>query len=256
MPADRPFFSEAEIARRYARYRPKTHGAVIDRVRPLLGALPKDAALDAACGTGDSSAPLRAIARRVVGIDASAAMLAVARPLLDRAEVLRVEEADRLGETFDLVTVGLAFHWLDQAAAASTLKRVSRPGAFWLVYNFVFAGSFDDAPFDRWFRGRYLPAFPNPSRGALHAGALACDSDLRLAAGESDDLEIRLDDDALAAYFTTQSNIEAAVRRGAGTCAEIEARLLAELRALPAPGRYRYRYTLELFRFMPPGAPP
>lgn len=103
-------------------------------VRPMLGRLAGAAtatrALDAACGTGRHAAHLVELGCDVVGVDRSAAMLAVARAKLPD---VRFEEADLASlpfadSSFDLAIVSLALcHLADVAPAVAELSRVIRP---------------------------------------------------------------------------------------------------------------------------------
>jgi SAM-dependent methyltransferase len=77
-------------------------------VRALMNELPAGDALDAACGTGRHAAMLAQLGHRVVGVDATEAMLAVARTKVPEAdfrrgalEALPVDDA-----SVDLVTSG------------------------------------------------------------------------------------------------------------------------------------------------------
>jgi ubiquinone/menaquinone biosynthesis C-methylase UbiE len=96
----------------------------------LLDALEPGRALDAACGTGRHTSHLLERGHDVVGVDATAEMLAVAR---EKAPGARFEQGDVCdlrfddGE-FDLAVCGLALeHVADLDRAVSELARVVRP---------------------------------------------------------------------------------------------------------------------------------
>lgn len=97
----------------------------------LFARLEPGSALDAACGTGRQSEALARLGHRVVGVDATGEMLAVARERVPEAEFrtgllteLPVEDA-----SFDLAVCSLALtHLSDLAAGAAELARVVRPG--------------------------------------------------------------------------------------------------------------------------------
>jgi len=109
--------------------------AVIDAETPVVGELvrrlPPGVALDAACGTGRHAATLASLGWDVIGVDATDAMLALARekvPGADlrrgRLEALPVEDA-----SVDLVTCALALtHVEDLQPVLAELARVLRPG--------------------------------------------------------------------------------------------------------------------------------
>jgi ubiquinone/menaquinone biosynthesis C-methylase UbiE len=88
-------------------------------------------AVDAACGTGRHSAALAAHGYRVIGVDQSDEMLAVARGKVPGAE-FRVGRLQRLpldDDCADLVVCALALtHLADLSAGVDELARVVRPG--------------------------------------------------------------------------------------------------------------------------------
>jgi SAM-dependent methyltransferase len=105
--------------------------------RPAMVALAGDVAgrrvLDAGCGSGPLSAALRDRGAVVTGVDASAAMLALARRRLgDDAALHLVDLRDRLpfaDGAFDVVTASLVLHYLeDWGPTLAELRRVLRPG--------------------------------------------------------------------------------------------------------------------------------
>ena len=105
-------------------------------VREMVAALPAGRALDAACGTGRHAAHLVAAGHDVVGVDATPAMLDVARsnhPGIDfrkgRLEDLPVDDA-----SVDLVVSGLAVcHAPDLAPVLGEFARVLRPGGTCII---------------------------------------------------------------------------------------------------------------------------
>jgi ubiquinone/menaquinone biosynthesis C-methylase UbiE len=116
--------------------------------------------LDLGCGTGRLLvAAAHALPdATLVGLDRSAAMLAVARHAAPGAILVR-GTAERLpfaGATFDLVSATFAArHWADPGGALAQIRRVLRPGG-----AAVFADAFDRAPPRRVVRrgpARFLP---------------------------------------------------------------------------------------------------
>lgn len=105
-------------------------------VRPMLDALPPGRALDAACGTGRHAGYLAGLGHDTIGVDASAAMLRVAReraPDVDfkagRLEALPIED-----DALDVVTCALALcHVSDLGPVFAEFARVLRPGGTLVV---------------------------------------------------------------------------------------------------------------------------
>ncbi|MFN8473593.1 MAG: class I SAM-dependent methyltransferase [Anaerolineae bacterium] len=229
------YFAFPDVGRRYADARPYVHPEIVARIRDTLGLTGSvERALDAACGTGQSTLALRDIVAAVVGLDPSDEMLAqaVRGPGLSyvrgRAEALPFAD-----ESFDLVTVALAFHWLDRPRFLAEARRVLKPGAWLVVYNNLFCGQMeDDAAFARWSREVYLPRHPSPPRRSQRlTDDDAATAGFRFAAREDLRHWIPFTLERLADYLMTQTNVIAAVAAGA-SYADIRAWLLAELTPL------------------------
>ncbi len=100
-------------------------------VRELLKEAPRGRALDAACGTGRLVLLLATMGYDVIGVDASEAMLDIARGKTPSAD-LRLGQLDDLplpDAAIDLVTCCLALtHVADLAPVMTEFSRVLRPG--------------------------------------------------------------------------------------------------------------------------------
>jgi ubiquinone/menaquinone biosynthesis C-methylase UbiE len=105
-------------------------------VRGILASLPIGAALDAACGTGRHAAYLDELGHDVIGVDASAEMLAVAAKRLPGVEL---HQADLRGiplsdESVDLVVCGLALSYVpDLAPVFAEFARILCPGGHLVI---------------------------------------------------------------------------------------------------------------------------
>jgi trans-aconitate methyltransferase len=107
----------------------------------LLAPAPGEEVLDLGCGTGELTAALAARGARVVGVDASEAMIARARERLPDLD-LRVGDGQALAfeAAFDGVFSNAALHWMLRADdAAAGIARALRPGGR-LVAEFGGAG--------------------------------------------------------------------------------------------------------------------
>ncbi|MBV9849279.1 MAG: class I SAM-dependent methyltransferase [Armatimonadetes bacterium] len=230
------YFSHDTAARRYAQARPYFHPLVIGLVRDHLGLRePMSRALDVACGTGRSALALTEIARQVVATDVSGAMLseAVRDPLVVylQADAEALPLADG---AFDLITVALAFHWLDRARFLAEARRLLRPSGWLVIYNNAFAGVMRENPeFADWSRDVYLARYPSPIRQGHPVSAPEAERyGFRLAHRKDYVNDVSFSPEALARYLMTQSNVIAAVEQGAERPDAVYAWLLRELRSL------------------------
>ena len=105
-------------------------------VHAIVERYPVGAALDAACGTGRHAAYLASLGYDVVGIDATPAMLEVARTTAAsvRFEVGELESIPLDSASVDLAVCALALtHLPDPGPAIEELARVVRPGGHVVV---------------------------------------------------------------------------------------------------------------------------
>lgn len=99
--------------------------------------------LDVGCGTGTQLAAYQRAGCRVTGIDASPAMLEIARRRLGEAASLTVGDGAHMpypGQSFDLVLAATVLHEMPPAVRTATLgemKRVLRPGGRILLIDFA-----------------------------------------------------------------------------------------------------------------------
>lgn len=139
----------------YAEFRPTWPPELLEF---LLGLVPeKRAAWDVATGNGQVATELADHFKTVLATDISAAQLAhaVQKPNIDyrleRAEIC--SEAD---QSFDLITIGQAIHWLDFEHFYAEVRRVARPGAIIAVFGYGSPEFYDDRmndQFDNFYHG-------------------------------------------------------------------------------------------------------
>ena len=211
------FFAHETAAERYARSRPYVHPQIVARIAGLTGVARFASALDVACGTGQSTRAVASIAERVTGIDASAAMLAQAEPAPGvQYQVATAESLPFDDGMFDLITVGLAFHWFDEARFLAEARRVLRSGGWLVLYNSAFGGEIVESPaFRAWNREVYLSRYPTPPRGRQPiTSEFVAPFGFELVADERGTAVAQMTGEQIAAYLLTQSNVIAAVEQG------------------------------------------
>jgi SAM-dependent methyltransferase len=128
------FGGEAE---RYDRARPTYPKAMVDAV---LAVSPGREFLDVGTGTGISARPFLKEGCRVLGVEPDERMAEFARRRGLEVEIAKFEEWDAAGRSFDVVTAGQAWHWVDPVLGASKAAEVLRAGGrialFWNAMSF------------------------------------------------------------------------------------------------------------------------
>jgi SAM-dependent methyltransferase len=123
--------SFGSAAEQYDRYRPDYPPALIDE---LIAANPTNV-LDVGCGTGKVAVALMARGLPVLGVEPDARMAEVARRHRVPVEVASFESWASAGRTYDLVTAGHAWHWVDPAIGLAKAGSIMVPGGtlalFW-----------------------------------------------------------------------------------------------------------------------------
>ena len=202
--------------------------------------VPFQRALDVGCGTGLSTVALKEIAARVVGVDSSAEMIALARkhaPI--EFEVADAEHLAFEDREFDLVTVSQAIHWFGRASFLQEARRVTRTEGWLIVYDNYFAGG-EKPAFNAWHQESYLMRYPSPPRSwASFSADGSAEEGFQLIDDEVLRNEIGFSLDGLIDYFVTQTNIIAAVEGGKETIDEARAWLKDTLKCFFATSSTR-----------------
>jgi SAM-dependent methyltransferase len=123
--------SFGSIALLYDRYRPSPAPEFLDE----LAALKPAKVLDVGCGTGKVARELEQRGLDVLGVELDERMAGIAREHGIEVELSAFETWDDRGRTFDLITCGDAWHWIDPVRGWRKIGRVLRPGGavvrFW-----------------------------------------------------------------------------------------------------------------------------
>jgi ubiquinone/menaquinone biosynthesis C-methylase UbiE len=244
------FFAHASAAERYARARPYFHPLVIERIRAHLNLeQPVPRALDVACGTGQSARALQAIATHVTGTDLSNEMLEYAKQNPD-IEFLE-SPAERLpfpAETFDLLTVCMAFHWFDQPKFLLEAYRVLKPNGWLIVYNNEARAQIIGNPAFRNWADQFYANYPAPSRTATPTDPEFFSSHgFQLDPLEDLENHVSFTPGELAAYMTTQSNFIAKVEQGSESLEEVHTKIVDGATPFFAGSRADFLFTSKIW---------
>jgi SAM-dependent methyltransferase len=126
-----------EFAELYDRHRPAYPDVVIDDLVELAGLDAGSLVLEIGAGTGKATSMFAARGMRVLAVEPSAEMAALARRTSDEVQIEHsdFERWDPAGREFRLVFAAQAWHWVDPAVGFAKAARVLRPGgvlaAFW-----------------------------------------------------------------------------------------------------------------------------
>lgn len=228
------YFSPETAAARYAEGRPYFHANTIARITAFLQLEDKvDNALDIACGTGLSTKALLPIAKNIWGIDTSPEMLKRAA-IADNIQyaVSSAEDLPFAEQTFDLLTVSSGVHWFNIESFLKEAGRVMKMQANLITYDNYFISEMEGvAGFDHWFPEVYLQKFPSPPREKTFdwSNENINAKGFQFLHEETFKNPVVFNKEKLILYFTTQSNITAAVTAGSYDYAEIEQWLDKEL---------------------------
>jgi SAM-dependent methyltransferase len=217
--ADANYFGDGMDAKRYSRARPRIHPTAIERFRAIAGrAAPFDLALDVGCGTGQSTVVLTEIAKRVIGVDPSADMLAHAERHPNVEYVRSAAEHTPFPDgRFDLISAAQAYHWFDHDAFLAESHRLLQVPGWLVVYTSWFTGEIRGEPaFGDWFRGEYLSRYPTPPRNrAPITEDLARTHGFDFHGEDEFRNEVAMTIERFADYQLSTTNVISAVERGA-----------------------------------------
>lgn len=239
-------FRHDRVAGGYALARPYLHPEVIAVARELAGiGAPVARALDVGCGTGLSSLALLALAREVVGTDASLEMLRRVRrgPGLRYAAAAGEAPPFRDG-AFDLILACGSIDWIDRSRFLPRAAALLRPGGFLVALDFGDAGRSPDVPgLARWYGDAFLGRFPRPPAADPMIGDAEAEGhgfarpSYRPYASSWPFTAAQY-----ASFLMTESNVIAAVEYGNQAAGGVEAWLVAQLALLFGDGPRRVAF--------------
>jgi ubiquinone/menaquinone biosynthesis C-methylase UbiE len=228
------YFAPKTAAERYAKGRPDFHANTIRHIKEYLQLENKlSHALDTACGTGLSSKALLEIADNVYGTDASPEMLSHA-PLPEKIHysIAFAEQQPFPDQLFDLITVSSGVHWFDIDKFLAEAQRLLKPNAWLVLYeNHFIAEMSGYEAFSKWFPDVYMKKYPAPPRNNNYpwTNENLLPKGFSLIAEERFKNSVNFNRQQLTLYFTTHSNIIAAVEKNETTWEQVEDWLSREL---------------------------
>jgi ubiquinone/menaquinone biosynthesis C-methylase UbiE len=243
------YFAYASAAERYAKSRPYFHPIVIEKIKEFLTLeSPLAQALDVACGTGQSTRALSAIAQHVIGTDLSEEMLKFARQenvasnitfLQSPAEVLPFAD-----QTFDLITVSLAFHWFEREKFLAQANRVLKDKGWLLIYHNHFAAMMKENPeFEPFVHNVYATHYPQPARNKEPITQESVQAfGFHLTTTETYSNEVLFTVKNLVNYLMTHSNVIAKVEQGTERVEEAYAWLTEKTKPLLPNGQGTFTF--------------
>ncbi len=227
------YFNGKEEAKRYALYRPYIHPQVIQIIKSTSQLKkPIKNVLDVGCGTGQSSIALLELATNVTGIDISEDMIENAQKH-ERVKYLYApaEDIPLPDSGFDMIAVGLSFHWFDRSKFLSEAHRLLRSNEWLIIYNNFFSGIMrENEEFHKWLETEYISKFPTPQRderplenGELRQYGFVFDKQ------ENYEEDVTYGPSQLVGYITTMTNTLAALKEGKMTLEEIDNWLISSI---------------------------
>jgi ubiquinone/menaquinone biosynthesis C-methylase UbiE len=228
------YFNPKTAAERYSKGRPHFHSNTIKHIRDYLHLDKKlNKALDIACGTGLSTRALLEIAIDVYGTDTSREMLNFALQT-DKIHysIAPAEWQPFADNIFDLITVSSGVHWFDIDKFLAEANRLLKSKSWLVLYeNHFIAEMVGNDNFTNWFTDVYLKKFPSPPRNNAYPWTTEtlAPKNFNFVNEEKFKNAIEFNKKQLTLYFTTQSNIIAAVEKKQTTYEQVETWLDLEL---------------------------
>jgi SAM-dependent methyltransferase len=171
-----------EVAELYDASRPSYPNRLIDDVLERARVAKAARVLEVGCGTGKVTVLLAARGVRVLGVEPSAEMAAVARHNCVRFGGVEIIESDferwdPAGETFPLLCCAQAWHWLDPAVRLQRARAaLSSGGVLAVFWN---RPAWGESPLRDALRAVYRTTVPDlPSDGSTHPANESSDLDV------------------------------------------------------------------------------
>ena len=151
----------------YVRYRVPYPEPLLAETRTKADLSGQGSLLDLGCGTGEIALHMAPFFRDVTAVDIDPEMLAAAKQKAQKWEIetiqwrnQRAEEFSTEASSFELVTIGAAFHWMDRPTIAERVQEWLLPGKPLVVlgYTSIWSGTSDWLPLVRTVIKKWLGA--------------------------------------------------------------------------------------------------
>lgn len=162
------------IAHEYRDFRPDYPIELFQELKRRLKSLrlpDPTSLLDLGCGAGQSAygflaafPPLESITL----VDSNLEMLEECKKIFQSSSKSleyiesKAENLDSLGKTFDAVSIGSAFHWMDAEALAENVKQFLHPKSFIFVFEYQFPRSIENLALNDWVKRRFNTEWKAP----------------------------------------------------------------------------------------------
>tara|TARA_R110002095_G_scaffold152237_4_gene132249 strand:+ start:283527 stop:284306 length:780 start_codon:yes stop_codon:yes gene_type:complete len=142
----------------YSRYRVPYPEPLLTQILKRTDVSGQGRLLDLGCGTGELALRLAPSFREIIAVDPNQEMLAAAKQKADDLSIETVQWRNQSAEqfsadadSFELVTIGAAFHWMDRSTIAERVRDWLLPGKPLVVlgYTSIWSGTADWLPLVR-----------------------------------------------------------------------------------------------------------
>lgn len=193
----------------YAKYRPAYPQALFDYLLEFVRN--RDCAWDCATGNGQAARVLADFFQRVEATDSSEAQLqkAVQRPNI-HYQISPAEQTPFPDNSFDLITVATAYHWLNWKAFHDEAMRVGKPEAVIAVWAYNIVQCEDEAinRIMHWFYYEVMYSFWDKERRHVEQSYKTVDFDFTPLPAKDFFIDCRWTKEELLGYISSWSSVQ------------------------------------------------
>ncbi len=193
----------------YARYRPNYPAELFDYILQFVEA--KDCAWDCATGNGQAAIELAKQFNKVEATDLSEAQLKAATPHPKiHYQVSTAEQTPFADNSFDLITIGTAYHWFDWKAFHAEATRVGKQNAVVAVWSYHTFYSSDEkvTALIKHFYHNIIKDYWDEERKHVESRYVTVDFDFAPLPAKDFDLRLNWKKEGLTGYLTSWSAVQ------------------------------------------------